>query len=155
MEKADIPADVLAYCAGLIDGEGCIHIHKKLTAPPSRPQQRSPYYRLGLRVKMAHKPTIEFLAETFGVGAVHPHQPGKLNKRVTWAWDVNQSDTITVLALVRPYLRVNADEADLAVDFARANRRSVGGRLRVPDAINAERYALYERMRTLKLGEWS
>ena len=153
MQQA-IPENILAYIAGIVDGEGCIHIHKKLQAPPSRPQQRSPYYRLSLKVKMTHKPVVEFLAQTMGAGTIYSEKPGKLNKKVAWSWVTGANDAVMVLTALLPYLRVKTAEARLALEFATANQR-VPGNGRVPIEVSAYRHSLYEAMRELKRCEWS
>ena len=153
MKNTSVPIDTLAYCAGLFDGEGCIYIKKRVQKAPSR-KERSPYYALILKIKMVHKPTIEFLAQTFGVGTVTRESPGKLNKRVSWRWNVSARDSVYVLESLRPYLRLKSAEVDVALEFADANRRSAFGRNVVPKEVLEHRETLYQKMRALKNFHW-
>lgn len=154
MVNSNIPFEVLAWVAGLIDGEGCIYIRKRTEKAPSR-KERSPSYALSLTVKMTHKPTIEELKNIFGVGRIHRETPGKLNKKVSWRWAVSTQEGADILRMILPYLKVKREEAELAIEFSEVSKRSSFGRNTVKVEISELRDSFYRKLQELKKQEWN
>lgn len=144
----------LAWCAGIIDGEGCIRIHKRKPGAKSQPRQKSNIYYLDLKVKMVHKPAIEILHSFFRCGDVHSEQPGKSNKRIAWRWNVFRRDAASVLKKVLPFLVVKRKEALLAIEFQESPLSGRIGNGLVSEDSAAFREDCYQRMRMLKCFEW-
>lgn len=96
----------LAYLAGLLDGEGCIYT--SMSGP-------GPHYRkVAVAVQMCHPEGPKAFQATFG-GTISIRAPyGNTRKMFVW----RRSGGIVVsriLTALRPYLRVKAFEADLAL----------------------------------------
>lgn len=140
----------LAWAAGIIDGEGCIYIQRLEIDKKSG--RLSPSFRIGMRVVMGHEAAIRRLHQMFKVGSVH-----KLTQRGwndAWAYHCQSQKAETVIRLVRPYLMVKAEEADVALEFRTLPLWRPGGNggcfSPTPLEIVTKKNALYERMRDLK-----
>jgi hypothetical protein len=136
-----LPSQIeLAYAAGLIDGEGCIHITK------------GPQYRLYLKVSMCHEETIEHLWKMFNRGTIQ-----NVVQRIwtdAYSWLCSPKDAIEVIRLVRPYLITRVLDADIAEEFAAIPLAPQGGRRdrgRTTPAETIEaRHDCWDRMRRAK-----
>lgn len=102
----------IAYLAGMIDGEGCIHIHR-----PSNSHR--PRARVRLQVSQKKREVLDVLAARAGVGKVYRIVPKGKGRTPTHVWVVNrQRDVWPLLDLVEPYLIVKRDRLREARGFA-------------------------------------
>lgn len=129
-----------AYCAGMIDGEGCIFITK------------GPQYRLYLKVAMCNEPAVEYLWKAFNRGTIQNVRQNIYTDAFSWL--CGPKDAIEVIRLIRPFLIVKAVEADIAEEFMAIPRGQMGGR---PDRgkvlspeITEARHDCWDRMRRAK-----
>jgi hypothetical protein len=112
--RLNLPTDeaVLAYVAGLFDGEGCI-------------TRQSNCVRLQLA--MTDESVIRWLGE---IGGTVKERRVAGNRRPCWVWLVmRQTEVWEVLLAVQPFLRVKASQARRALDDIAeraAARRLVG-----------------------------
>tara|TARA_R100000664_G_scaffold12562_1_gene20151 strand:+ start:1543 stop:2001 length:459 start_codon:yes stop_codon:yes gene_type:complete len=139
-----------AWVAGLIDGEGCLRIHKR---KPTKNRGYNYNYQARVSVKMTHLPTIERLREIFPFGCVVKEHPGKLNKRVAWRWEVTTSNAEKVLRSVRSYLVTKKEEADKLLEYISYEKEKSGSfpkRLGVPEEISLMRENFFQEMKKLK-----
>ena len=140
----------LAWAAGIIDGEGCIYI-KKTPSTQCR-KTKNDTYTLGLRVVMGHEAAIRRLHELFQVGNCYKLQQRGYND--AWSFMCSARKAEVVLELVRPYLFVKSEEADVAFEFLRLPLWRPGGNggcfAPTPPELITKKEQLYERMRDLK-----
>jgi len=95
----------LAWAAGIIDGEGSLHI------------ARSRKYHLPqLRVEMCHRPTLAKLQEIFGGRLWHRKKPRTDKWRQTWNWHAQGSFLFPILKAIRPFMVTKANEADIILN---------------------------------------
>ena len=143
----------LAWCAGLIDGEGCISITRRNVNTGGCNKTLS--HAQCVQVNMVHLDTLRRIQSLLGCGNICRHSSCKLTKRQAWSWSATGQKAIASLALVRPYLYAKADEADLVMSFYDLGR-AWGGRFSrsVPPELIAAREDLCERVRALKWREW-
>lgn len=140
----------LAWSAGVIDGEGCIHI--RYTDACYYPGSRNPQHTLYLKVTMTHEATVRRLHGLFGVGSVQVQRPAKgggTNLSVAFSWLCTSLKAAEVLKIVRPYLFTKAEEAAVALEFA-ALPRSTGGSNLIPGDVLRRRHELYTELCLLK-----
>jgi hypothetical protein len=111
-----------AYIAGFIDGEGSIMLVGRTGADTT----------LNLRVSVANtdRPILEWLVEVIGVGWVYRQRDEDEKHRASWAYRCHAEGAETLLRQIRPYLRIKAAQADMAIE--------AHARLRVP-ALKADR----------------
>ena len=145
----------LAYFAGAVDADGWITILRQVRG---KSQGTTHHEVLGLAQVT---PTVPYqLCARFG-GIVHIRKrPGTSAKnwRTIYYWQVLSIRATMAVTCLRPYLRVKAAQADILIELRRSldrpwqQRRTVpiGVRARGLDpAVQAERAALYERVRLL------
>lgn len=141
MKKTD-----LAYLAGMLDGEGCIQIHKSKRLK----KDGNPSYTLSVRVNMCDKPIPLFLQFVFG-GALNYVDKSRYGDkwRPQWHWYVSGQQAIECLKALLPYLRLKKAEAELAFYFWENKRHKVGYQVKSPEVSVLEE-ANYILMKKLK-----
>ena len=140
--------EVLAWAAGLIDGEGCISIAK------ADRKLKSPHYKMQVQVAMCHKPTIERLYEMFGGSVSMRH--GKGHNRNSWTWTIFNNQAAVLLKSLLPYMVTKQDEAKVAVEFQEhvVATPSRGWQGLLPETL-AARESMYQACKRLKKLEWT
>jgi len=129
-----------AYVAGLIDGEGCIHIEKKL-GKDKTPQ----YFTLRVSVTNTEFKMVNWLKENFG-GHIQFHKKYKENWRRKYQWSIVARQALVFLELIRPYVLVKGEQLELAILF---QKRKKFGRWKKPLDRELDRL-IYWEMRRLK-----
>jgi hypothetical protein len=146
----------VAYCAGLLDGEGCITI-KRSTATTHR--RRSPTYVLSVCIEMADPRPIRVFCNTFGLpmgrnSTRHLKNPEK--HRSLFVVQLGRQVSIEVLKRLLPYLHAKREEAQTAIEFYERcmvanDPRAVGRNRRpVPAALLKVRHRYYLKLRVAK-----
>lgn len=100
----------LAYCAGIIDGEGYIEIKRD----EPRRDRKTPSFHARVTVRMVQREAVDFLASTLG-GNVRPHAASRENGRPLVSWNVTDAHAERVLRAVLPYLRVKRANAEVVL----------------------------------------
>ena len=104
---------VLAYLAGIIDGEGCIRIAKA-------DSKRFSSHNANVNCGMTHPDAIELLHQTFG-GSIRWTQPTCKNAspcKPLRYWYASGTDSVArVLRVLYPYLRTKKKQAAIVLDF--------------------------------------
>ncbi len=141
----------LAWAAGIIDGEGCLHITNAAPSKSTRSITRS--YNLHLRVAMCHRPTLDKLHAIFGSGSIHPVTRSNPLHNQAWVLSLTSWNALDAINAIRPYLVTKAYEADIAIEFMalpRAPRGGCNGSRKTPPEIVAQRHQLWDKMRRAK-----
>jgi len=135
MKKTD-----LAYIAGIIDGEGCIHI-----------QQRSGKngYQLLLNVPSTDEWLPAWLNFAFG-GSVFFRKSCLPNRQDVWVWQTSSNQAKACLEAIYPYLRLKQPQAKIAIEFQQNRRR--GGYKTTEEKLIAEaQYILVKKLKHKKV----
>jgi hypothetical protein len=138
MEKTD-----LAWAAGIVDGEGCIYVHKRKGT-----RKNSILYTLVLKVNMTHSDTILRLHSIFCVGHVNTLNKVTVNGKKQYMWRVTSLNAANVLKLMHPYLVTKQKEAEEAFKFN--NLPKFPGNKPVSAELSAQREFIYLKLRELK-----
>ena len=164
-----MPTEIdLAYCAGLIDGEGCIRI--KRTKAYRCQGKVTQGYHAAIQIRMVDEAAIRFVAETLG-GWYYAEKPHLAKGRPLYCYQATDRAAETILRALLPYLRVKRDAAENVLALralqaeSRAHRTKVTGYKQMPhwtgrisvtvpvttlsDAYIAQCDALYVRSREL------
>ena len=130
---------LLAYAAGLLDGEGSLVIGCGLKA--DRP---SPSYWLQVDTTNTDRALIDRLHEHFG-GHIsdHSHAPSRRRQRPCWAWRVISRDAPAFLRRIQPFVRVKAGQIVIALEFQ--NHMSTSRKS--PYRVSADELAIREQYR--------
>ena len=111
-----ITNEILAYTAGIMDGEGSICIAK--SAPSVKNGTKSPSHWLQVGIINTNRELIEWLEKTFG-GHIsdNSHSPSRKRQRPCWAWRVTSIQAKIFLQSIYPYLKIKKKQAKLAIEF--------------------------------------
>lgn len=131
----------LCYLAGLVDGEGCIYIHRMHNIKGAKGLKHA----LRLQVGMTNAPVVYWLREAFG-GSVQV-QNRAAPRKPCYIWNVYGANAASLIEQLRPYLRVKQPEADIALQFA-ALGFSTGAP--ISDAVSELREQFCSQLRELK-----
>ena len=116
------------YLAGLVDGEGCIHLGT-----------RKGTYRGRVTIGMTAValPLLELLKAQWG-GSIYCSRPATERWSAAWVWSVQGAPSRPLLEAIAPFLVLKAEQARLAleVEHIRANlpRRPNGSGAWTPEA---------------------
>lgn len=137
----------LAYAAGVFDGEGSVGIYVGGKTSLGRPR-----YNLRLSVGNTDTRLTNWLAETFG-GKVRAKQPRVPSRhRQAYDWYLFGNNAVEFLRLIRPFLLLKAEQADVAIKFQATITPSggPGGSLLLTDEQIAERETYRQQLSALK-----
>ncbi|MEA3493358.1 MAG: hypothetical protein U9R38_03105 [Candidatus Margulisiibacteriota bacterium] len=150
-----------AYVAGIIDGEGCIRVHRNRT--------RRGYdlrgYDLAVTVTQNDGRILDFCLGVFG-GKIYetPYNRTGDKDKILYKWVVGQSQAVFMLKRILPFLRRKKAEAQLGMEFenfrakmkkkhwetfATKGRQGCRATL-MPDWIVAKKEEYFLKMRDLK-----
>ena len=138
MKKTD-----LAYLAGILDGEGCIHIGKWIGQ-----EGQLPRYRLAVQISMVDK--VPLLLARFAFGGYLRLRKRKNDKwKPLWEWGVGSGSAVECLKDLMPYLHTKKAEAELAIKFQESKNHKQNW-VRREDKVLAVEEANYILMKSLK-----
>ena len=136
-----------AYAAGVIDGEGSIHVHKLKST-----KEFTYNYGLRVTVMMTEIRVIQWLVDTFGGKVERGDRKVKSNVSVTgrtyYLWRLTGDRCKEFLESIRPYSRGKQDQIDLALEFP-LGFRGIG----VPIEARAKQSQIYSDLKLLHLGK--
>ncbi len=138
-----IPETVLAYAAGIIDGEA--HVGIKRDRPSGK--RRTTSYTPELKVEMVDEDLIRWLHTTFG-GRMRGPRLSRGGTRPVYVWALLGKDAVAMLELVEQYLIVKRRHAMLIIDFWTQRLRTAGGKPVPPDEM-MRRASYYEAVKLL------
>lgn len=106
----------IAYCAGIIDGEGSICVTK------TKPMQSrtNPLHAPLIRVGMNREKPMKFLQESFQCGNIYYEgfRKDRPNQNPMYRWVVtNRDDVVKVIDMILPFLLVKEDQAHLVKEM--------------------------------------
>jgi hypothetical protein len=106
--------DQKVYIAGIVDGEGCIHI---VEYKPSKTNHRkNSAFSLWIVITNTNKKLIDWLFSTIGKGSIQYQDQGKKRKPV-YRLKLCDSDAYELLFYVYGYLIVKEKQARLAIEY--------------------------------------
>lgn len=136
--------EILAYTAGLLDGEGSIGI--VVMNPSAKNRYKLPFHQLHVHVVNTNKEVLDWLKDTFG-GSICVHD--KKSKSDTWTWQIYTKNAKKFLELIYPYLKIKRKQARLAIEFReyRKDIRSKPKEFQLIEVLRREEY----RQKIMKL----
>lgn len=137
-----IKKEMLAYMAGLIDGEGYIGIKKDLI----KGRAKNPAYYERMSIANLNKPMIDMFFNLFSCGNIQLHKPSKISKRGYWSWEITNRKATVVIQQLYPYLMVKKPEADLVLKLSKNKEKKY---FLLPEEIVKYRESLYQDIKTL------
>lgn len=135
---------LLAYLAGIVDGEGSILIEK---ANPGGKYPRNRYW-ISLIVSNTSLALMRFLDRHWSGFSLTKVTPRQEIRKDQYRWAANNLKALSVIMAIRPFLVIKGAQADLAMEFQHGVTPINAG-LKMSDEEYQRRHSLYERMRTL------
>ena len=126
----------VAYCAGLLDGEGYIGV--KRTKAYACQGRTTPGYHARIGIKMVDEGAIRFFAETLG-GWYWQEKPSLKNGRPYFVYQATDAKAAGILRALLPYLRVKRESAETVLRLrdlqsdSRKHRTKVVGEKNFPN----------------------
>ena len=142
------PEASLAYAAGMLDGDGCIHIARQ-----NKPSAKRGYiFRLVTSVSQNHLGTLIDFQELVGLGGriYQQTRQGSQNKD-TYSLVYDGDGAADVIRKLRPFLHRKLEEANVALQFqddCEIHRHF--GPKGCPESVWKQREAHYRKLRNLK-----
>lgn len=103
----------LAWAAGFIDGEGCIHIAKQRYR-----SKRADTYRLGVHVTQNDRSVLESLCDSVGIRApIYEVKLASNHRKQCYTLNFSGKSALRLLTLLKSYFRRKHREAQAALDF--------------------------------------
>jgi hypothetical protein len=135
----------LAYAAGILDGEGCIHISSRKT------KGDMPCICLGVAISNTDRRVIDWLLDTFKAGAVFT-RPAKERRKESYSWSLQSEQAEDFLTLVRPYLIIKGEQADVGFELRELTmpKGEPKAKSRLTEQDISERLALKEKLEALR-----
>ena len=107
---------ILAYLAGIIDGEGCIAIYGYHGNWIMSHGKRHRGFRLDVKVGMGEPEAVQLLMKTFG-GSIYVRKITPNGNKPSYSWTVSAKLAIACLRQLIPFLRVKKAQAEIALEF--------------------------------------
>lgn len=106
--------EILAYAAGIMDGEGCIMISRS-NSPNTRTGKR---HMLLVEVSNTEPRMLWWMKEQFG-GFVNLKNSNRIRPtwKPCWAWNLRGGKAAQFLSSIAPYLQIKMPQAKLALEF--------------------------------------
>ncbi len=105
---------VLAYAAGIVDGEGCISLSKRT----SKGYKAGYQLRLAVSVGNTNEWLIQWFKIQFGGYVVFTLEKRK-ERKDKWQWHIVDGKAAEFLKLILPYLQIKRPQAEVANVFQR------------------------------------
>ena len=97
----------IAYCAGVIDGEGYVSMYRAVRRYRTHPQAM-------IAVEMTDFDTVIFLSNTFGCGSLCQPKVRAAHHKPSLRWTVGARNALQVANLILPY-SISKREGVLAI----------------------------------------
>ncbi len=147
MGKILIPETVLAYTAGIIDGEGWIGICKTYAKGRKTLGKIYPHRMFQISVSNSIESMIDYLHINFGGVKTFGHRP---NRKPYYRWTITSRSAEDFLRMIYPYLVAKRDQAEISFRFRETFRKRNQWSRTVPPEDLAVREECYKSLRDLK-----
>jgi hypothetical protein len=110
---------VLAYTAGIIDGEGNIGIY-------ANNSNGNPVYRMRVRVSNTNTKIIFWLKDLYGGSTGVNKVKSGHNWKPAWYWTISCNTALGFLEQIYPYLILKKEQAEIAIRYQKSKRKRLG-----------------------------
>lgn len=143
---------VLAYMAGIVDGEGSLSIGSYAVTSIGTPQ-----FTTYLSITNTDKNLIDWLVENFGSKS-HPFTQNQLaenSRRPAWRWQITGDGLLHICEEILPYIVAKRRQVEIMIEMRHTfkERTYAEGQRgpKVSEELIARRYALIEEIRSLHI----
>lgn len=145
-------ATLCAYLAGVIDSDGYITIKRSTYALRVLEKPWHPQYQEMVGLKQTQPEVVDILKAEFG-GYRGTERPTAKRGKLLHVWQGTNVVAVSLLRLIRPYLKLKVRQADLAFllrdskESREARLRGSPAKLRQVQAVIAERDYIFAQIR--------
>lgn len=125
-----VPAEILAYCAGVIDSDGTIGVKRNTYKVRVIKDSGQPSYSERVCVKQVEREAVDLLKSTFG-GYQFVERPSVKNGKPLYGWQVTDIKATRCLVLILPFLRIKKRQAENCLCLRCLKEQSKKARLAV------------------------
>lgn len=139
---------VLAYMAGIVDGEGCLYIGQ---VRRNKSGEIKCHHIGCLKIDSADKVLIDWLLDTFsGTNSARNRWTSKRKyKRTIHTWVATGDRLLDLCEQILPYLTIKKRHCENMIRFRKTFKQKLGGNTPVPKEIFEEREACLKISRNL------
>lgn len=119
-----------AYCAGVMDSDGCISIKRSTYAMRVVGDSKQATYSERVCVKQVERQAVDLLRFLFG-GSFRRDRPSTPRGKPIFAWQVTDKKAVTCLEAIIPYLRIKTRQASNCLELRRIKELSKKQRVAV------------------------
>lgn len=136
---------LLAYLAGIFDGEGSIHINKTSSEKSLKAWQRkTPNYTLNVGVTNSHRGVLEIFVKQFG-GSIYDRTAHRI-----YDYRIDRQMASRMLEQLLPFLVIKKERAKIVIDFQNRFEIFKGGRgITLSQEILDYREKIYQTIKSL------
>lgn len=134
--------EILAFIAGVFEGEGSISISNL----SKKSWNKRTDYSLKIRISNTDKPLLNWIVNNYG-GKIHKNSIA--NNKIVWAWSVHAQQAENFLKTMMPYLICKKERAKIALEFRKTKDNGHCKWYRIPDVISKLRETLYLKLKEL------
>lgn len=138
-----ISNEILAYSAGIVDGEGCILVEDYKYKNGDRA------FILVLKVVNTDKRVIDYLYNSLG-GHICNERKATKNRRRTFRWYMKGKEAANMIKLLLPFMIIKKEQALIALDFRKTFDIKYSSRKQIPLNIIKFREECYKNLQELK-----
>lgn len=128
----------LAYCAGVVDSDGHIGLHRHTYRVRVVGDAKSVTYQPRLQVKQIDAGAIDVFVEEFGGHYYVDSNNKRGSARPINIWQVHSAAAGRALTALRPFLRIKWRQADIALEVCELNASTGRRRFDVPPLAEGE-----------------
>jgi len=138
---------MLAWAAGFVDGEGCIHIAKQ-----RNPGNRADSYRPGVYIAQNDLRVLEAFCDAVGIRApIYKVKRASNHTKQCYTLNFNGHSALKLLMALLPYLRRKLCEAEAVIHYWKDGGMGIaGGGKKVDPELSAMREHYYLLLKRLK-----
>jgi hypothetical protein len=103
--------EVMAYIAGLVDGEGCITYKQRLEHRKGKPRAYK-YWNIRIEINMIDKETIDYVHKTLDCGNTDHRPPYPHQNHGQYRWRCSHRDALKVAKQLVPFSITKKDKLE-------------------------------------------
>jgi hypothetical protein len=107
----------LAYCAGVIDSDGCITIKSRKVQAKQQDAFAGRSYSASVFVRQVERGAVDLLLSLFG-GTIRVHAPSTPGGRDLNHWEISHGKAVAAAKTLIPFLRIKHKQAVILQEFA-------------------------------------
>lgn len=116
----DVERDLLlAWVAGIVDGEGCLTLTSNGSISGFSPR---------LRISMTDQEAVERVARIIGQGSVVRTKPQTPKHKPQYVWELTCQKAVIAIKMFKPYLFIKDQQADILIRYDEEVRCEFGQR---------------------------